>query len=213
METKINKNNEIEIMLFQNSESYLEYNAIDLETPFSIYSFDYEIKRHDEECDWENGYFNFEIEEALKNYNFNSQEELLNYCKSLVDEKKDGKVNWKKILKDFEQHGINVVSDISKGMDEDDLTEMDDKQLMKRLKAMTPEDSIFIAKNKNRNIPTPQNAPVSDTQQQWDYYNTINNTEAPQKKQPTQHKLPKLKQEQKKRAKRRKQKQSRKSNR
>lgn len=53
----------------------------------------------------------------------------------------------------------------------------------------------------------------NDTQQQWDYYNTINNTEAPQKKQPTQHKLLKLKQEQKKRAKRRNQKQSRKSNR
>lgn len=53
----------------------------------------------------------------------------------------------------------------------------------------------------------------NETQQQWDYYNTINNTEAPQKKQPTQHKLLKLKQEHKKRSKRRSQKQSRKSNR
>jgi hypothetical protein len=55
------------------------------------------------------------MEEVLEIYNFTNQEELLNYCKSLINEKNNARTNWKRILKDFEQHNISVSPNESDG--------------------------------------------------------------------------------------------------
>ncbi len=101
----------MEIMIYKSKNAELKY--VEMEED-EITTIDYEDKLNDN-GDLIGGDFIFEIDEALKAYGFTNVDELVTYCKQIINGDLDAKQMWKRIKDDFESHDIEVSPDEYEG--------------------------------------------------------------------------------------------------
>lgn len=103
-----------EELLFSSDNATLKYEEIDDMEDEVISSIDYEVELNDN-GDYIGGDFIFEVDEALKAYEFTNIDELLTYCKQIIKDDTDVKQMWDKLKNDFESHNIKVSPDEYEG--------------------------------------------------------------------------------------------------
>lgn len=104
----------METILFSSDNATLKYVEEDDMEGGVISTIDYEVELNDN-GDYIGGDFIFEMDDALQAYGFTNVDELIAYCKQIINAGTDAKQMWDKIKNDFESHGIDVSPDEYEG--------------------------------------------------------------------------------------------------
>ena len=104
----------MEQIIYSTDNATLKYSETDDIEGGVIPTIEYEVELNDN-GDYIGGDFIFEMDEALKAYNYTTIDELIVYCKQLINGVEDVRQMWMKIKDDFETHKIDVSPDEYEG--------------------------------------------------------------------------------------------------